>query len=252
MSRIYILGTSSAIPREGYENTHFLIEHGERKILVDCGSNPVLHLSRAGVALDDITDIVMTHFHPDHVSGLPLLLMDMWLLKRRKPLNIYGLGHANERLQIVMDLFDWKHWPGFFPLFFHSLPEQEMTLAIQSPDFKLFTSPVKHFIPTIGLRMEFPLVEKTVAYSCDTEPCAQVVELARGVDVLIHEAAGYGTGHSSPEQAAVIARQAKARELWLIHYDITKIDPDQVIRQTTEIFSGKVTLATDFMSLEFN
>ena len=84
MSRIYILGTSSAIPREGYENTHFLIEHGERKILVDCGSNPVLHLSRAGVALDEITDIVMTHFHPDHVSGLPLLLMDMWLLKRRK------------------------------------------------------------------------------------------------------------------------------------------------------------------------
>ena len=127
-----------------------------------------------------------------------------------------------------------------------------MTLAIHSPDFKLFTSPVKHFIPTIGMRMEFPLVEKSVAYSCDTEPCAQVVELAKGVDVLIHEAAGHGTGHSSPEQAAAIARQAKARELWLIHYDITKIDPDQVIRQTTEIFPGKVILATDFMSIEFN
>jgi ribonuclease Z len=251
MSRIYILGTASAVPREGHENTHFLIEQGEHKILVDCSSNPILHLSRAGIELDGITDIVMTHFHPDHVSGLPLLLMDMWLLKRKKPLNIYGLAHATERLQAVMELFDWKHWPGFFPVFFHSIPEQVMTLAINAPDFKLYTSPVKHFIPTIGLRMEFPLLEKTVAYSCDTEPCSQVVELAKEVDLLIHEAAGHGTGHTSPEEAAAIARQANARELWLIHYDITQIDLDQAIQRATDIFPGKVTLATDFKSLEF-
>jgi len=252
MAKIYVLGTANAIPKEGHENTHFLIQLGERNIMVDCSGNPIVHLAKAGVDLDQITDIVVTHFHPDHVTGLPLMLMGMWLQKRTRPLNIYGLEHTTERVKTMMELFDWKHWPGFFPVFFHSLPEQDMTLAINSPDFRLFTSPVKHFIPTIGLRMEFLLIEKSAAYSCDTEPCPQVVELARGVDVLIHEAAGLGTGHSSAEQAAAIARQAQARRLYLIHYDSTKIDPDQVLQEVKNIYSGKVALATDFMKIELD
>lgn len=250
MVTIFILGSANAIPREGNETTHFLIELGERNILVDCSGNPVVHLARAGVELDQITDIVITHFHPDHVAGLPLLLMDMWLLRRNIPLQIYGLEHSIERIKTMMDLFDWKHWPGFFPVFFHSLPEQDMTLAISAPEFRLFTSPVKHFIPTIGLRMEFPLIEKSAAYSCDTEPCSQVVELAKGVDVLLHEAAGYGTGHSSAEQAAAVAREAEARSLYLIHYDATKIDTKTVLEKVGVIYPGKARMATDFLKIE--
>lgn len=250
MGRIYILGTANSIPREGHENTHFLIEQGQRSILVDCAANPILHLLRASVSLDQITDLVLTHFHPDHVSGIPLLLMDMWLLKRKKPINIYGLSDTLERMKTVMELFDWKHWPGFFPVFFHALPEQEMTLAVDTPDLKLYTSPVKHLIPTIGLRIEFPLMEKSVAYSCDTEPCQAVVDLAKGADVLIHEATGIGIGHSSASQAAAIARQAGVRRLFLIHYDITKITPEAMIAEAGEVFPGKVALATDFLSID--
>jgi len=252
MGTLLILGTANAIPREGHETTHFLIELGERNILVDCSGNPILHLAKAGVELDSITDIVVTHFHPDHVSGIPLLLMDMWLQHRTRPMNVYGLETVIERLKVMMDLFDWKHWPGFFPVFFHSLPEEDMTLAIQTPDFKLYTSPVKHFIPTIGLRMEFPQIEKTAAYSCDTEPCPAVVELGRGADVLIHEAAGHGSGHSSVEQAAAIARQAEARRLFLIHYDITKMDAEEMLSRAKQIFPGKTALATDFLRIELD
>lgn len=250
MGRIYILGTANAIPREGHENTHFLIEQGQHQILVDCASNPILHLARAGVGLDQITDLVLTHFHPDHVSGVPLLLMDMWLLKRTRALHIYGLEDTIERMKAVMELFDWKHWPGFFPVFFHSVPEQELTLVIDSPDFKLFASPVKHLVPTIGLRMEFPLSERSAAYSCDTEPCAAVTDLARRVDVLIHEATGKGIGHSTAGQAAAIARQAEARKLYLIHYDVIKTTPETMLAEAAEIFPGKVMLATDFLSIE--
>lgn len=251
MYKILILGTASAIPREGHENTHFLIQGGDRTILVDCGANPVLHLGRAGVSLDAITDIVITHFHPDHTSGLPLLLMDMWLLQRRKPLNIYGLEDTLERVKTMMDLYDWKHWPGFYPIFFHGLPEQELTLALNTPELKLLTSPVKHFIPTIGLRVEFPLIEKSAAYSCDTEPCPQVLDLAKNADLLIHEAAGTGAGHSSAEQAAITARQAGAKRLLLIHYDITKIDAEDKLTEVGKIFIGKADLAKDFQLIDF-
>lgn len=67
-------------------------------------------------------------------------------------------------------------------MIFHRLADQESSLAIGGPQLRIFTSPVKHLIPTIGLRMEFLPENKILAYSCDTEPCPQVVELAKGAD----------------------------------------------------------------------
>jgi ribonuclease BN (tRNA processing enzyme) len=50
-------------------------------------------------------------------------------------------------------------------------------------------------VPNIGLRVEFKASGKVWAYSCDTEPCSEVVRLGRGADVLVHEVAGAGLGH---------------------------------------------------------
>ena len=91
MPKVIILGSSNAVPSLNHENTHLVIVGNERTILVDCVSNPIVRLEQAGIDFNDLTDIVITHFHPDHVSGMPLLLMDMWLMGRTKPLNIYGL-----------------------------------------------------------------------------------------------------------------------------------------------------------------
>ena len=102
MARIVILGSAYAVPDETHENTHLLIEEEEHKILIDCASNPVLHLKRAGLEINELTELVLTHFHPDHVSGVPLLLMDMWLTGRKSPLHVYGLKHTVERMETVM------------------------------------------------------------------------------------------------------------------------------------------------------
>ena len=76
--------------------------------------------------------------------------------------------------------------------------------------------PVDHPVPTIGLRFETDGV--AVAYSCDTAPTEAVVELARGVDLLIHEGTGALPGvHSSPQEAARIAVAAGAKRLVLVH-----------------------------------
>ena len=75
MPKVIILGSSNAVPSKDHENTHLVIIGKERTILVDCVSNPVVRLEQAGVNFNDLTDIVITHFHPDHVSGVPLLWM---------------------------------------------------------------------------------------------------------------------------------------------------------------------------------
>ncbi len=148
-----------------------------------------------------------------------------------------------------MKLHEWKRWPNFFPVLFHRLPEMEMSLFISSPILKVYASPVKHLIPTVGLRVEFTREEKVVAYSCDTEPCGQVVELSAQASLLIHEATGASVGHSSPAQAGEIARQAEVKKLMLIHY--SKEKGATALAEAKTVFSGPVQLAEDLMRLEF-
>ena len=68
MPKVIILGSSNAVPSINHENTHLVIRGKERTILVDCVSNPIVRLEQAGIDFNDLTDIVITHFHPDHVT----------------------------------------------------------------------------------------------------------------------------------------------------------------------------------------
>ncbi|MBN2148929.1 MAG: MBL fold metallo-hydrolase [Anaerolineales bacterium] len=251
MPKLIILGTASAISDEGHENTHMVLVGEKDTVLIDCVSNPMVRLRQARVDFNDISHMILTHFHPDHVSGVPLLLMDMWLMGFRKNLNIYGLHHTLDRVEGVMGYYDWAHWPDFFPVAFHRLPHREKTPVLETEEFRIFASPVRHLIPTIGLRIESLRSGKVIAYSCDTEPCPAVIDMAAGADVLIHEAGGASPGHTSAGQAGGIAREAEAKSLYLIHYSPTASNLAQMVEQAAQIFQGPVALAQDLMELEF-
>jgi ribonuclease Z len=252
MPKVIILGSSNAIPTRESENTHMVVIGGDRMVLIDSGTNPILRLEEAGLDFNDLTDLVLTHFHPDHASGIPLLLMDMWLMGRERPLNIYGLHYTLDRLEGLMGFYNWSEWPNFFQVVFHRIPARELTPVLECPDFSVHASPVHHFIPTIGLRIEFTKTQKTLAYSCDTEPCDEVVRLSEGVDVLIHEAAGKSVGHSSAEQAGSIAQRAEVGKLYLIHYPTGKYAKGDLIAEARSAFPGDIALARDFMILDFS
>lgn len=250
MPKVIILGSSNAVPSKDHENTHLVIIGNERTILVDCVSNPIVRLEQAGVDFNDLTDIVITHFHPDHVSGVPLLLMDMWLMGRTKPLNIYGLHYTLDRLEGLMGFYGWAEWPNFFSVGFFRLPESELAFVMDCNEFKVLSSPVHHMIPTIGLRVECKIPSKILAYSCDTEPCEQTVHLADGADILIHEAAGAVYGHSSAEQAGEIATQAEVGKLYLIHYPTGRFANGNLVEEAAKTYRGEIILATDFMTID--
>jgi len=249
MAKLVILGSSYAVPDEHHENTHMALVGEQNMVLIDCVGTPVVRLKRAGLDFNDITDIILTHFHPDHVSGVPLLLMDMWLLGRQRPLRIYGLHYTLDCMQKLMSFYDWENWPNFFPVSFHRLPDNEMTLVMETNEFTVFSSPVRHFLPTIGVRVEFQ--KQVLAYSCDTEPCPALVGLARDADMLIHEATGETPGHSSAAQAAAIATEAGAKSLCLIHYRTGDFDYNSLVPEAKAGYNGPVTLAQDFMEFEF-
>ncbi len=251
MPKLIILGSSNAIPDREHENTHMVVVGEKTTVLVDCVASPILRLEQAGVDFHSLTDLILTHFHPDHVAGVPQLLMDMWLMGRKNALNIYGLHHTVDRMEDLMGFYSWAEWPNFFPVAFYRLPAQEMTVVLENEEMKIFASPVKHMIPTIGLRFEFKKTQKSLAYSCDTEPCAEVVRLAQGADVLIHESSGAFRGHSSAAQAGDVARQAEVGALYLIHYPTGSYASGDLVAEAKTRFPGPVRLAEDFMTLSF-
>jgi ribonuclease Z len=221
-------------------------------VLIDCVGSPIMRLRKAGLDPSRLTDLILTHFHPDHVSGVPQLLMNMWLMEHKRPLDIYGPQHTLERIENLMGFYGWSEWPGFFPVTFHCLPLEEMTPVLACEEFRIFSSPVQHFIPTIGLRIEFRRSGKALAYSCDTEPCSQVIRLAAGAEVLLHEATGALPGHSSAAQAGEMARQAEVGSLYLIHYPTGQFAAGDPVAEAREQFEGPVVLAEDFMTIEFD
>lgn len=251
MPKLVILGTSDAVPDEQHDNTHMLLLGDERRVLIDCASNPVMRLRKIGVDPNSITDIIMTHFHPDHVSGVPLLLMNMWLLGRDKLLNLYGLEHTVRLMEQFLDAFEWGRWLEY-PVEIKRLRDKKMTPVLESIDFKITSFPVTHFVPTIGLRFEFPKSGKVLAYTCDTAPTANVIWLAKGADILLHEASGASAGHSSAAQAGEMARQAKVKKLFLIHYPTGDYDPKILIKEAAENYDGPIALAEDFMEFSFD
>lgn len=245
MPELAIIGSSNAVPTLDRDNTYLTLHTNEKHILIDCGSSAWVRLTKTGMTPEDLTDIIITHFHPDHVAGLPLLLMDLWLMGRKNPLVIHGLDETIQRIQGMMELFGWDNWPDFFEVSFKTVAgKRELVLGDET--IKVWAIPVKHLIPTIGLRIESADHSYSIAYTCDTEPCEGVDDLAREVNILIHESAGKAVGHSSAAQAGEAAARAEVDQLVLIHYPDLPDGPS-LISNASERYSGKIVLARDGM-----
>jgi ribonuclease Z len=255
MARLIILGSAAIVPDIKHDNTHMVLEGEESVVLIDCGSNPIARMRKVGIHYNDLTDMVLTHFHPDHVLGVPILLNNMWLLGRRRALRVYGLHHCLNRVEDMMLMFSWDEWPDFFPVAFHKVLERDNQLLLENNDFRITSWPVKHYVPTIGVRIENKRTGFVTAYSCDTAPTPCLVDLGQDADLFIHEAAGNdGLGHSSARQAAEIATAAGAKRLTLIHYKVFgkdgPVDHSHLVSEAQEVFDGPVELAQDFMIYE--
>ena len=251
MARVIILGSAAAVSDAEHDNTHFVLvgEHGA--VLVDCGTNPMGKLHKLGIHDERLQDVILTHFHPDHVSGFPNMLMHMWLLGRQAPLRVYGLHHCVNRTEDMMAAFVWETWPDFFPVTFHRVMERNDAPLLENEDFHITAWPTKHFVPTFGLRIVNKQTGKVLAYSCDTEPIPGLLELGQNADMFIHEAAGQGFGHSSARQAGEIAAEARAKSLYLIHYQVWNTDPRPLVDEARAVFDGPVHLSKDYDEYEF-
>ena len=176
------------------ETVSFVIEldTGER-ILVDTANNPVHRLISMGINPMDISDVILTHIHGDHLSGLPMLLfhrinyLPLIGRKTEKDINIIA---SNKCLESAMEYLRIPY-PGlaasekFTKTTLTSIPT---TIKYNDQyEFAFFES--KHIPLTTGFILTDNASGKRLMYSGDTTFSESVLELANGVDCLIHDVA---------------------------------------------------------------
>lgn len=213
---VHFLGTGSALTSAQRTTTMLAFEAEDTFFLVDCGGDAVQRLLAAGLDPARIEAVVLTHEHPDHIAGFPLLIEKLWLHGRRTPIPVYGLDVTLAVARRLFEAFDTSKWTDLPALEWCPVAHVAGSAVFERGPFRVVASPVVHAVPTVGLRVEAG--GATVAYSCDTEPCPNVVALAHDVDLLVHEATGHLPGiHSSAVEAAEVAAAAGARRLVLVH-----------------------------------
>jgi ribonuclease Z len=186
-------------------------------IVIDCGGDVVQRLLAAGIDLAAIELLIITHEHPDHVSGFPLFMEKIWLSRRRHPLPVCGPSAAINMARRLFGLFDTSGWTGLPPIEWREIELAENAEIWNDDEWRITASPGRHSVPIVGVRIEDAAAGGTLVYSADTERTDTIIRLATDADVLVHEATGAFRGHSSATGAAEVARDAGARRLLLVH-----------------------------------
>jgi ribonuclease Z len=183
--------------------------------------------------------------------GFPILMLGLWLLGQRRPLQVVAEADTLQAAQALLQLFRPDEWPEFVWPAYRSVHLNDESVVLDLPDLLFTACPTQHVIPSLAVKATNKSTGKVVVYSSDTSPCDSLVRLARGADALIHEAAGEFMGHSTAAQAGLTAARAGAGKLYLIHYPVLDVDLNALLAEAQKEFTGPVELARDFGSFDF-
>jgi ribonuclease Z len=96
---VTFLGTGGSVPSARRSTASVLVTRGGEKLLFDCGEGTQRQMQRS-LGLVQVDEIYLTHFHADHVLGLPGLLKTYDLTDRRVPLTVYGPPGLRQLFQV--------------------------------------------------------------------------------------------------------------------------------------------------------
>jgi ribonuclease BN (tRNA processing enzyme) len=184
MQTITVLGSGNAYFEDGRGHAAFLATSGPgRTVLVDAGATALLRMREAGIDRDVLDAVLITHFHGDHVLGLPPILLDLRTFARRvRPLTVAGPeGTASTVERLLATAF-----PGFdpgFPLDFVTLgPGRAATVAGIEVEARAQT----HRPESLGYRLT-GAHGRIAAFSGDCRFDDRLVDLVDGADVAFVE-----------------------------------------------------------------
>lgn len=219
-TKLTFLGIASAVPEAGEDTASFLV-NGE--LLFDCGWANVLQMRKFGFDPLQVRTLFFTHCHHDHYLGLPALLFYRAMRNAPAPLTLIG---PPDDLPIVVE-----HAQAFLQTARFEALQQELELIPLEPGqpwqnerYEIQTVRALHPVTGVCGRLTDKETGTIIAFSGDTAPNTDLARLARGADLLIHEASlspggklDERYGHSRAMDAAQTAKEAEVQSLRLVH-----------------------------------
>ena len=216
---ITFLGVGEAFDEE-IPNTSMLvrtdIDEEPVTVLLDCGYSVPPRFWQQALQPDTLDAIWISHFHADHAFGLPSLLVRFWEERRKKDLCFLGQKGIEAFVLRCLDLA----YPNFYPRLEFSLRFEEIEPERPLNAFGLSWSTAINDHPQPDLALKMEAHGKSLFYSGDGRPTSETRALAKGVDLIIHEAFHLSKeipGHGTVAGCLEMARACGARKLALVH-----------------------------------
>lgn len=160
-----ILGSNSATPAYGRNQTSQVLNIDNKLYLIDCGEGTQLQLIRYGIKPSRIKYIFISHLHGDHYLGLVGLLSSMHLNGRKEEISIFGPAALKEIIDIHLLYSDTRLR---YPLHFVATEPDETRVIMENENVVVRSFPLDHRIPCTGFRFdEHPPLAKINKSVCD-------------------------------------------------------------------------------------
>jgi ribonuclease BN (tRNA processing enzyme) len=280
-TRVVLLGTKGGprVGEIGRSNPSTLIMINDVPYVVDCGYGVSKQLISAGIALNRVRYIFITHHHSDHNLELGPLFYNAWITGLPVRVDAYGPSGLT---QMTRDFFNYLKFDIdtriddegradprtlFTP---HEFDKPGVVLI--NDDVKVTSCLVRHPPIKQSYAYRFDAKDRSVVISGDTAYAPELAEFAKGADVLVHEVM-YLPGieallkrlpnakrlrehlmaaHTLPEDVGKIAAQAGVKTLVLSHFvpgDDASIIDEQWSEGARKYFKGRIVVGRDLMEI---
>lgn len=207
--KITLLGTGTCQLQKNRTSSSILVELDDVRFLYDIGRGTTQRLAELGVRQDDLEYIVLSHFHPDHISDLiPFLHAACWsqVDRRTRDLHIFGPNGLTEQLRRLLGLFGRDELQGeHFDIILHEI--SDTTFTIKDLSF-LFS----HLPPVNNSGLKFKINGKTYAFTGDSNYHEKEIHFLNGVDFAVIDA-----GHPTDDEIISLAVRTQVPTMVLSH-----------------------------------
>lgn len=285
-TRLVLLGTAGGpTPKLQRAAPAQAVVCGDRVYLVDCGDGVARQLRLARLPFEQLRAVFITHHHSDHNAGYGALLLVAWASGLPAPVELHGPPPLEKMTRLILEAnefdirtrMDDEGHPPLTPLLrvheVELVPELRAKPAEIFRDDRVKVTAVLNNHPPIqqSLALRFDGHDRSIVISGDTTYAESVRELARGADVLVHEAL-FGpywqrpdlplparvvrhivASHTDAADVGRLAAEAGVKTLVLTH--LVPSDPpgavtdEQWLEAASRHFKGQVVLGQDLMEI---
>lgn len=266
---VVMLGTGTPRPLPDASGPATAVLVGNRVFLFDAGAGVERRLAAAGLPTNGVTAVFITHLHSDHVLGLSDMIFTSWVAGRSRPFPVYGphglaqmVEHLyaafQEDIRIRTEGLEQESRNGYLVRVLEIAPG----VIYDSAGVRVTAFLVNHgeWSEAYGYRFDTP--GRSIVVSGDTRPSPELVRMATGVDLLIHEvqpsdstqhpgtrsahdwARYVARYHTTALQLGVLAAEAGPR-LLVVYHDGRRVGTDQLLADIRRAYTGPVVFATD-------